>query len=37
MFKHFPIRRHGESRRKYEEEVAAYRRWLRRQKRRYHR
>jgi hypothetical protein len=37
MFAHFPIRKHGESRRKYEEEVTAYRRWLRRHKRGNHR
>jgi hypothetical protein len=37
MLKHFPIRRHGESRKRYEEEVAAYRRWLKRNKRRHHR
>jgi len=33
MFNHYPIRRHGESRKQYQREVAAYLRWLRRHKR----
>jgi hypothetical protein len=36
MFKHFPIRHHGESRKQYEREVAAYKRWLRWEKKRKH-